>query len=71
MTRTQTNSDNSGLYYIAIALIIIAGLYFKTDWLVSLGAGLLLLPLIILAIVIVIIIIIILIFAIKSITDKL
>ncbi len=68
---TRHTSDNNGLYYIALALIIIAGLYFKADWLVSLGAVLLLLPVIIIIIVIAIIIIVILVFAIKNIIDNL
>ncbi len=68
---TRSTSNNNGLYYIALALIIIAGLYFKADWLVSLGAVLLLIPIIILIIAVAIIIIVILVFSIKNIFDRL
>jgi len=48
--RTQIVNRNynlSGLYYIALAMIIISGLYFNNNWITALGIVLLLLPIII------------------------
>lgn len=41
--RNKTNNTD-GLRYIALAILIVAGLYFRNEWIIYLGVGLLLLP---------------------------